>query len=66
MFIDDRDERASIKFQDADLLGLSFRINLGVRDIKNSQVEIINRETGKREKVCIKNLSGFIKESCKC
>ena len=52
-FIDDRKERPGVKFKDADLLGMPFRINIGVRDIQNSQVELVKRKTGYREKVSL-------------
>ena len=55
-FIDDRKERPGVKFKDADLLGLPLRINLGERDLKNSQFEICVRKTGFREKLSIKEL----------
>ena len=55
-FIDDRKERPGVKFKDADLLGLPLRVNLGERDLKNSQVEICIRKTGLREKLSIEEL----------
>ena len=65
-FIDDRKERPGVKFKDADLLGMPLRVNMGLRDIQNSEVELVERETGKREKVHLKdfakNLSSILKE----
>lgn len=52
-FIDDRKERPGVKFKDADLLGMPFRINIGARDIQNSQVELVERKTDYREKVSL-------------
>lgn len=54
-FIDDRKERPGVKFKDADLLGMPFRLNLGERDIQNSLVEIVERKTGHREKISLKD-----------
>ncbi|MDR2490699.1 MAG: proline--tRNA ligase [Spirochaetaceae bacterium] len=34
--LDDRDERAGIKFNDADLIGIPYRITVGDRNLKNS------------------------------
>ena len=50
-FIDDRKERPGVKFKDGDLLGLPFRLNMGERDLKNSEVELIVRQTGERKKI---------------
>ena len=50
-FIDDRIARPGVKFKDADLLGLPFRLNLGDRDRKNGELELIVRKTKRREKI---------------
>ncbi len=38
--LDDRDERAGVKFKDADLLGIPVRITVGSRGLKNGEVEV--------------------------
>ena len=43
--IDDRDERAGVKFKDADLIGFPFRITVG-KTIDEGLVEFKTRETG--------------------
>ncbi|MEI7473724.1 MAG: proline--tRNA ligase [bacterium] len=43
--IDDRDERAGVKFKDADLIGFPFRITVG-KTIAEGLVELKIRETG--------------------
>lgn len=45
MLYDDRDERPGVKFKDADLLGIPYRVTVGSRAIKDGQVEIRNRRT---------------------
>ncbi len=42
--LDDRDERAGVKFKDADLVGIPFRIVTG-RSIAEGKVELVNRAT---------------------
>ncbi len=42
--LDDRDERAGVKFKDADLVGIPFRIVTG-RGIAEGKVELVNRAT---------------------
>ncbi len=37
---DDRDERAGVKFNDADLLGIPVRLTIGARGLKNGVVEL--------------------------
>jgi prolyl-tRNA synthetase len=44
VLLDDRDERAGVKFKDADLTGIPFRINIG-RGIAENKVELVNRLT---------------------
>ena len=53
VFLDDRDEKPGVKFKDADLLGFPLRINVGARDGKEGLVELIERCTGKREKLSV-------------
>lgn len=40
VLIDDRDERAGVKFNDADLLGIPIRLTIGSRGIKEGIVEL--------------------------
>jgi len=40
VLLDDRDERAGVKFKDADLLGIPVRITVGSRGLKNGEVEV--------------------------
>jgi prolyl-tRNA synthetase len=42
--LDDRDERPGVKFKDADLIGIPFRINVG-RKVAEGTVEVVLRET---------------------
>jgi len=37
---DDRDERAGVKFNDADLLGIPMRLTIGARGVKNGVAEL--------------------------
>ncbi|MEK6759634.1 MAG: proline--tRNA ligase [Deltaproteobacteria bacterium] len=45
-FIDDRDERAGVKFKDADLIGVPVRVTLGEKNLKQGLVEIKERRGG--------------------
>jgi prolyl-tRNA synthetase len=44
--LDDRDESAGIKFNDAELLGIPFSIVIGDKGLKKGKLEIKRRETG--------------------
>ncbi len=47
--LDDRDERAGVKFKDADLIGFPFRVTVG-KTINDGFVEYKTRETGEQAK----------------
>jgi prolyl-tRNA synthetase len=43
--MDDRDERPGVKFKDADLIGIPFRITIGKKALAEGKVELRNRQT---------------------
>ena len=45
--LDDRDERAGVKFKDADLIGIPWRVVVG-RGAVSGQVELVRRADGQR------------------
>jgi prolyl-tRNA synthetase len=45
VLLDDRDERAGVKFKDAELIGVPFRINIG-RKLAEGMVELVDRLNG--------------------
>ena len=49
--IDDRDERPGVKFKDAELTGIPYRISVGSRDLADGVVEVVTRSTGESERV---------------
>jgi prolyl-tRNA synthetase len=51
VLIDDRDERPGVKFKDAELIGIPFRISVGSRDLADGLVEVVSRGTGETERV---------------
>jgi len=53
VLMDDRDERAGVKFKDADLIGIPTQIVLGERNLKEDIVEIKDRRTKEVMKVKI-------------
>jgi prolyl-tRNA synthetase len=51
VLLDDRDERPGVKFKDADLVGIPFRVNVG-KKVTEDTVEVVRRST--RESVDVK------------
>ncbi len=45
VLFDDRDERAGVKFKDADLLGIPFRLTVSERNLKGGKVEVRSRSS---------------------
>jgi len=59
--IDDRDERAGVKFKDADLIGIPLRITIGPRSLQEKQVEIKKRTAQDVELVPLDAVSSRVK-----
>ena len=51
MLYDDRDERAGLKFKDADLIGIPLRITVGKRGLAEGKLEWKPREQKEAEMV---------------
>jgi prolyl-tRNA synthetase len=49
--IDDRSERAGVKFRDAELVGIPLRITVGKRSLADGVVELTDRASGHTERV---------------
>lgn len=47
VLLDDRDERPGVKFKDADLIGIPFRVTIGKRFAQDGEIEIRIRSDGK-------------------
>jgi len=60
--LDDRDERAGVKFNDADLVGFPFRMVVGPRSLAQGSVEIKERSTGVEHVLSVEEAVAFLKE----
>jgi prolyl-tRNA synthetase len=49
VLLDDRELRPGVKFKDADLIGVPYRVTVGDRGLEKGTVELVNRKTGDRE-----------------
>jgi len=54
--IDDRDERAGVKFKDADLIGIPIQIVIGERNLKEGLIEVKDRKTKETVKVKVNDV----------
>jgi prolyl-tRNA synthetase len=59
--LDDRDERPGVKFKDADLIGIPFRIVTG-RAIANGKVEVVKRATRESQEIPIEELTATLQQ----
>jgi prolyl-tRNA synthetase len=53
VIIDDRDERAGVKFSDAELIGFPLRITVGKRRLVDGEVEVTDRASGETRVVTL-------------
>ena len=63
ILIDDRDERAGVKFKDADLIGIPLRIVVGERNLADGMVEIKERRTGEVRLVKVTDVVAEVRDS---
>ena len=61
VLLDDRDERAGVKFKDADLVGIPYRINVG-KKTASGQVELVTRAKGSSVDVALADVVAHVKE----
>ncbi|SPF54908.1 Proline--tRNA ligase [Candidatus Desulfosporosinus infrequens] len=61
VILDDRDERAGVKFKDADLVGYPIRVTIGSKTLANGQVELRERKTGETQLVYVEDVAGQVK-----
>ncbi len=59
--LDDRNERAGVKFKDADLIGIPYRIVPG-RSLKNGKLEVVKRATHESQEIPIDEVVNTIKQ----
>ena len=59
--LDDRDERAGVKFKDADLIGIPYRIVPG-RSLKAGKVEVVERATHNSHEILIEEVNSTLKQ----
>ena len=62
VILDDRDERAGVKFKDADLIGVPIKITIGPKSLQEKQVEVKKRWEESIELVPIDQVSEVVRK----
>lgn len=62
VILDDRPERAGVKFNDADLIGMPIRVTIGDKSLKEGKVEVKLRSSDTVELVEVETIVGYIKK----
>lgn len=58
--LDDRTERAGVKFNDADLIGVPIQLIIGDKSLKQGKIEVKNRQSGEKSLIDMENLTGEV------
>jgi prolyl-tRNA synthetase len=61
--LDDRDERAGVKFKDAELVGIPWRITVG-KKLAEGKVEVVERRGKKLHDVMVAEAIALVKAGC--
>jgi prolyl-tRNA synthetase len=61
--IDDRDVRPGVKYTDAELTGMPYRISVGTRDLAEGVVEITKRANGEKERVAVGEAVAWVRQA---
>jgi prolyl-tRNA synthetase len=61
VLFDDRDERAGVKFNDADLIGCPVRVTVGEKGVKESRIEVKQRTEMEIQFIQVENVISFLK-----
>jgi prolyl-tRNA synthetase len=60
VLLDDRKERPGVKFNDAELIGVPYRITVGPRGIENGTVEFVDRRSGETTEILIEDIAAHM------
>ena len=63
VLLDDRDERPGVKFKDADLIGVPYRITVGPKGLKDGKVELVRRKTRQARSVDLQKAAKSVAEA---
>ena len=63
VIIDDRSVRAGVKFSDAELVGIPFRVTIGKRGLASGTVELTDRATGTTTQIAPDEVAKYLREA---
>jgi prolyl-tRNA synthetase len=63
VIIDDRPDRAGVKFSDAELVGIPFRITIGKRGVAAGTAELTDRATGETTVIPLDDVAKHVRET---
>jgi prolyl-tRNA synthetase len=65
VLLDDRDERAGVKFMDADLIGIPLRVTIGPKRLAEGKIEVRLRRSGEVKILSLEEAKTFIVHTVK-
>ncbi len=63
VLLDDRDERPGVKFKDAELIGIPYRVTVGPKGLADGTVELTRRRGQKSSKVAVDKAAATVAEA---
>jgi prolyl-tRNA synthetase len=63
VIVDDRQVRAGVKFSDAELVGIPFRVTVGKRGLATGSAELTDRATGSTVSIPLDDLAKHVREA---
>jgi prolyl-tRNA synthetase len=63
VLLDDRDERPGVKFNDADLIGVPYRLTVGPKGLKDGKIELTRRKSRNSQSVDIQKAAATAAEA---
>src|SRR5262249_62215332 len=63
VIVDDRPVRAGVKFSDAELTGIPFRVTVGKRGLATGTAELTDRATGSTVQIPLDDLAKHVREA---
>ena len=63
VIVDDRPVRAGVKFSDAELVGIPFRVTVGKRGLAAGTAELTDRATGSSVQIPLDDLAKHVREA---
>ena len=60
VLLDDRDERPGVKFNDAELIGIPYRVTIGPRGVEAGNAEVTDRRTGETSEIPLSGLTAHL------